>query len=420
MFFAYNNGITATATNIEINNNKIIQIKNFQIVNGGQTTSAIYAAHKKNNLDISNISVQMKLSVVKNIENDFVSKVSEYANTQNKINKSDFFSNSPFHKEFKNYSKRIWVSATGGTQQRTHWFYERVRGEYLNEQAYLTQAQKKQFQIENPKPQKLDKTLLAKSENSWLQKPHIVAKGAQYSFSNFAETITNKLEKDSLAITETYFKDSICRIILFREVEKIISNADWYNGGYRAQTVTYTIAYLAKFIEEKNKFLKFNIIWENQKIPNSLLEILKQISKAVYNDITNPVEGHANVSQWCKNTICWEQIKKIDTNIEIEEDLLSDKEDEKYNKKEAKKEKRLVQGIEIQMFIVDIPLQEWVKLYEYFSKEDFCGLSNIEKGILQSISNGQLKPPNERQSKILYKLYNRAIGEGFVNSNYTD
>lgn len=74
----------------------------------------------------------MKLSVVKNIENDFVSKVSEYANTQNKINKSDFFSSSPFHKEFKNYSKRIWVSATGGIQQRTHWFYERVRCEYFS------------------------------------------------------------------------------------------------------------------------------------------------------------------------------------------------------------------------------------------------------------------------------------------------
>jgi len=74
---------------------------------------------------------------------------------------------------------------------------------------------------------------------------------------------------------------------------------------------TYTIAYLAKFIEEKNKFLKFSIIWENQKLPNSLFEVLKQIAKAVYNDITNPVEGHANVSQWCKNTMCWEQVKKI-------------------------------------------------------------------------------------------------------------
>ena len=97
MFFAYNNGITATATKVDLNNNKIVKIHNLQIVNGGQTTSAIYAAFKNLKQDVSNVSVQMKLSVVteSDKQSDFVSKVSEYANTQNKVNKSDFFSNSP-------------------------------------------------------------------------------------------------------------------------------------------------------------------------------------------------------------------------------------------------------------------------------------------------------------------------------------
>ena len=139
----------------------------------------------------------MKLSVVKDIEkqSDFVSKVSEYANTQNKVNKSDFFSNSPFHKEFKNHSKRIFAPAIDGSQRRTHWFYERVRGEYLNEQAYLTSAKKKQFQLENPKNQLLDKTFLSKSENAWLQKPYFVSKGAQYSFSEFAKNSYTAVRK---------------------------------------------------------------------------------------------------------------------------------------------------------------------------------------------------------------------------------
>src|SRR5690606_38718534 len=106
----------------------------FQIVNGGQTTSAIYAAHKNSKIDVSRISVQMKLSVVRasKSQDDFVSKVAEYANTQNKINNSDFFSNSPFHIDMKDYSTRIFAPASGGSQRRTHWFYERVRGEYLN------------------------------------------------------------------------------------------------------------------------------------------------------------------------------------------------------------------------------------------------------------------------------------------------
>ena len=47
MFFAYNNGITATANDVVLQDGKIVKISNFQIVNGGQTVSAIYASSKK-------------------------------------------------------------------------------------------------------------------------------------------------------------------------------------------------------------------------------------------------------------------------------------------------------------------------------------------------------------------------------------
>jgi len=371
MFFAYNNGITVTASSIELNSEgNISKIKNFQIVNGGQTTSAIYAAKKTSKLDISKISVQMKLSVVKEKEkqNDFVSKVSEFANTQNKVNKSDFFSNSPFHKEFKNYSKRIWVSVIGGSQKRTHWFYERVRGEYLNEQAYLTPSKKKQFQLENPKNQKIDKTFLSKSENVWLQKPDIVSRGAQYSFASFAESITNKLEKDEQAITENYFKEAVARVILFRAVERLISNAEWYDGGFRAQTVAYTISYLSYTIERTGKYLNFNQIWEKQDLSSSLTELLQVISKKVYDRITDPPEGYANISQWAKKQQCWEDVKNLDMNLHISDDILIDKVEQKYVKKEDKKNKKIDKGIDIQIVVVKIKIETCPQPYQTCSK----------------------------------------------------
>ena len=52
MFFAYNNGITATANDVILQDGKIIKISNFQIVNGGQTVSAIYASSKNSKLDV--------------------------------------------------------------------------------------------------------------------------------------------------------------------------------------------------------------------------------------------------------------------------------------------------------------------------------------------------------------------------------
>jgi hypothetical protein len=420
MFFAYNNGLTATASKVDFDDSgKIISMHNFQIVNGGQTTSAIYAAYKNHQQDVSDVSVQMKLSVVseKEKQDDFVARVSEYANTQNKVSKSDFFSNSPFHKEFKAYSKRIWVSATGGSQRRTKWFYERVRGEYLNEQAYLTQAQKKSFQLEHPRYQLVDKTFLAKSENSWQQKPHIVSKGAQYSFKEFAEKITDELEKNSLAITENYFENAISRVILFRAVEKMISNADWYAGGYRANAVTYSIAYLSYIVEKTGHFIDFSKIWDAQRLPESLEIILKLITKTVYSTIIDTPALISNVTQWCKQEACWSNVKKMSLNIEIPSSLLIDKEERFYIKQEAKKEKQLTRGIEIQSFVVQTPHEFWQKLFNYYNDlkvEKNLSISENHFDLLRKMANGRIALPSERQAKVLYKLYNDAKNDAYI------
>lgn len=414
MFFAYNNGITATATNVETEGDRIKKIHNLQIVNGGQTTSAIYAAAKTFKQDVSRVSVQMKLSVVKDSEkqDEFVSKVSEYANTQNKINKSDFFSNSPFHKEFKKHSTIVYAPAADGSQLRTRWFYERVRGEYLNEQAYLTKSERKRFQLENPKNQLLDKTFLAKSENTWLQKPYIVARGAQASFSEFAKNITDQLEKDSMSITEKYFKDAICRAILFRSVEKIISKSTWYDGGFRAQTVTYSIAYLSHYISKQKKFLNFGKIWEGQELPFTLSSALEIVTEKVYKFITNPPEGHANIAQFCKKDFCWNAlVKEVEMDIPLK-GMLVDKEDEQYIKKEAKKQKKLDSGIEIQAFVVTLDKRKWIKLLDYYQKDGEISPKQLD--ILTKYCNGSLPIPSPQQSKILYELHNGAISEGFV------
>ncbi len=418
-FFAYNNGLTATASEVETNENgNLTKIIDFQIVNGAQTTSAIYAAKKNHKLDIDDVFVQMKLSVIKDNEekNQAVSKISEYANTQNKVNKSDFFSNSPFHKEFKDYASRIWVAATGGSQRRTHWFYERVRGGYLNKQTFLTPAEKRKFKLEHPKDQLVDKTFLAKSENSWKQLPNIVAKGAQFSFSFFAEKTTDELEKNNLAITEKYFKDAISRVILFRKVEKLVSGADWYNGGFRAQIVTYSIAYLSYLVSEQSKHFDFSEIWETQSISDDLLNCLEIITEEVSDCISNPPEGYGNVTQWCKQERCWESVKKIKVNVNIPARFLLNNEEVTYIKKEERKIKKLDRGIEMQMFVIkEVEFQNWGKMNGFFTRpENIRELSGTQRGILKSMSEGRLMPPSEKQSKILYDIYLKADGLGIL------
>ncbi|CAM4047754.1 abortive phage infection protein [Bacillus luti] len=416
MFFAYNNGITATATHVETENGYITKIVDFQIVNGGQTTSAIYAAKKNSKLDISKISVQMKLSVVKNIEKkgQFVSSVSQYANTQNKVNKSDFFSNSPFHKEMKDYSKRIWVATHGGSQKRTHWFYERVRGEYLNEQAYLTVAKKRQFQIENPKNQLVDKTLLAKSENSWGRKPYIVSKGAQYSFEEFAHSVTDTLEKNQLSITENYFRDAVSRIILFRATEKIVSKASWYENAFRAQTVTYSIAWLSHAIHKRKLFFDFGEIWDEQRLPVELVELMKVITKKVYERITDPPPGSANIAQWCKKEQCWNDVRNIEIELLPIKKMVLTTEETKYEQKLERKQKNLDNGIEIQTFVVQTNFEYWIQLFGYYmSSDNLRSLTITQRDILRKYVEGKLPLPSEKQARVLYSLYQKAIQEGW-------
>lgn len=418
-FFAYNNGLTATASDVKIDDNgNLIKIIDFQIVNGAQTTSAIYAAKKNHKLNIDDIFVQMKLSVIKDNEekNQAVSKISEYANTQNKVNKSDFFSNSPFHKEFKDYANRIWVAASGGSQRRTHWYYERVRGGYLNDQTYLSVSDKRKFLLEHPKDQLVDKTFLAKSENSWKQYPDVVSRGAQYSFSYFAEMTTDEIEKNSLAITEKYFMDAISRVILFRNVEKIVSGANWYNGGFRAQIVTYAISYLSYLVSKENNFFDFSEIWEIQGIPDDLNRCLELISEEISINISNPPEGFGNITQWCKQSKCWENVKRSKLSLTIPKRFMLDKEEMSYIKKENRDIKKLDRGIEMQMFVVkEVDAENWRQMHEYFNRpENLSEITGKHLGILKSMADGRLIPPSEKQSKFLYEIYIKAESMGVI------
>src|SRR3954451_11729784 len=139
MFFAYNNGITATAESVEETraggNLKLTRVRNLQIVNGGQPTASIHAASRKK-VDLSKVFVQMKLSIIPPARAlEVVPKISEFANSQNRVNAADFFANHPFHVRMEEFSRRIYAPSPDGSFRESKWFYERARGQYLDARA---------------------------------------------------------------------------------------------------------------------------------------------------------------------------------------------------------------------------------------------------------------------------------------------
>src|SRR3546814_9654221 len=134
-------------------------VVDLQIVNGGQTTASLFHTRKRDKADLSQIFVQLKLSFIDSLQSEtVVPRISEYANTQNRVNAADFFSNHPFHVRMEGFSRRIWAPAQKGAQRETKWFYERARGQYADAQSKLTPAEQRRFKAEHPKPQMFTKT----------------------------------------------------------------------------------------------------------------------------------------------------------------------------------------------------------------------------------------------------------------------
>jgi hypothetical protein len=311
-FLAYNNGLCCTAAEVDVEMGKdghgrLKGVKDFQIVNGGQTTASIFHALKKERVDIANVVVQVKLTVLTNPAKvmEIVPLISRYANSQNKVNTADFSANGKFHHQLEQLSRNKWAPPQGGLERGSLWYYERARGSYLDDKARKgTPAKRREFEEENPPHQKFTKTDLAKFEHAWLGLPHLVCKGAEKNFIEFAQ----KHDEDGEPMVDlNYFKHLVAKAILFRTTEKLVSALEF--GGYRANIVAYTIAWLA---EKSGRRIDLETIWSQQKISLALCNAITEASKAANEHLLTQA---GNVGEASKRAECWEEFRKKKLNL---------------------------------------------------------------------------------------------------------
>lgn len=305
-FLAYNNGISATASAVELTSLPegglgIRSLDNLQIVNGGQTTASLYHAAVKDRANIDRVQVQMKLTVVEpdRLE-EIVPLISRYANSQNKVNEADFSANHPFHVEIEKLSRTIWAPAADGTQRQTRWFYERARGQYQDALFRAgTPARQRQFREIHPAAQRFAKTDLAKFEMAWDRLPHLVSLGAQKCFREFTIRLTDRADQ---SVDQAYFADLIAKAILFRRAEKLVSSLQL--GGYRANVVAYVVALLS---ERSKRRLDLAAIWRHQRLSTNLEDAILDLAPRVHG-ILLEAPGNGNVTEWAKKQACWERV----------------------------------------------------------------------------------------------------------------
>lgn len=423
MFFAYNNGIAATAYDIEIQPGDvcplITKIKSLQIVNGGQTTASLADAlvHDRDRAnELKDIYVPMKLSVVTPEKAmTLIPNIAKYANKQNKVSDADFFSNHAFHVRMEDFSRRILAPAVMGNQYGTHWYYERARGQYKQEQAQLTKAQKERFLLQNPKSQMFTKTDLAKVYNIYRQLPHQVSKGAQKNFILFAEWASDAWEKDQSSFNERFFKQIVCLNILYKKLDQIVKNASWYEMGYKAQVVTYSLSYFFYQIEKRASgcVFDFRSVWNQQNISHESELFLEKVAERMYNHLVSPDREVQNVTEWAKREACWKKAKDID--LPLSDQFLKelvDSKDEHEERVQARKEQKLQNSASDMILVAQYGVEKWKALLQWgianriFTPQDISFLRvaiAMEKG----------KFPSEKQCSRILQILEKAREESY-------
>lgn len=411
-FFTYNNGISATAKNIEYKffegeGMLITQFTDLQIINGGQTTASLSSTRIKDKASLKNIYVQMKLTIVKEDDSEFVRNIAKFANSQNKVTSADLNSNHPYYTRIEEFSRKIFAPAINGNPYQELWFFERARGQY--EQPMIKMTTKKQrddYQKIRPKDKKFTKTDLAKFYNSANMQPYFVSWGAEVNSTKFQEQLEKLWKKDNSQFNEYHYKELIGMAIIYKTLEKIISKQEWYieNRAYRPQLVTYTFS---KFVYEVKKIsmnIDYKSIWDKQAIPNVMEEELAKISKLAFDNMYGSREI-ANISTYCKSKLCWERLQNMKYELSNKViKILINNEEREIDMTRAKKDQRSDNNILYALEIYQKGFKYWQNLIDKATQQRVLNYHDLELLEVAKKSCLSAKVVTDKQAQVIKRI----------------
>ena len=307
-FVALNNGLVMVAEDVETSAGKLKKLKNFQIVNGGQTTATLYYTYKaaermkkkdegkriKDNfakIQVPLKIVRIKKSTLESDGFDFAAQIPIAANTQNAIKASDLSASVKYYQEFEKISRELTTS------NGDYWFFERARGSYkAEEDKFIGQRKGKNiFRTKYPKEKMFDKTDLAVSALCWDLKPMSACKGAQLAFLEFNEGVKERIPD----VKEV--KELICKWLIFSTLERRLKEENRKNP---RTIVNYSI-YL--FSKKYGNRIEWSEIWSLQKVPEEILYPLTELAKKLDQTIRRNM-GNEMINMFARKDQCLEPV----------------------------------------------------------------------------------------------------------------
>ncbi|MBI1836958.1 MAG: AIPR family protein [Flavobacteriia bacterium] len=329
-FIAFNNGLTITASNKEIDivNEKIYikSLSDFQIVNGGQTTASIYFS-QKDGIDVSKVKVMAKINVAKNVSeedlNELISSISEFSNSQSKVTTVDLRSRNPQLNKIKSLSESI-ITPSG-----RKWFFEKSKGEFNTKLRIAGQSGKNRIEKEYPKEFRFTKEQLGKYYSSWGDEPFKVKKGGEAIFRKFLEELGS--EEKKVNIDRNFYELLISRIILFKSLEEIHGARNNAIGQLRSAVVPYTMSILYSKTEgDKKNHNTFDLakLWSSEGVEDDLKIYLKELMIQI-NDLIKKYAKSDDLGEYSKKKELWEDIS---SSLELKDFLKNENSIKIFNK----------------------------------------------------------------------------------------
>ena len=427
-FFTYNNGIAIVARSIRFNENRsrIIAFKDFQIINGGQTTASLANAiiKKEAKKGMDTLFVPMKLTVL-NVEddmsdeqveryNEITETISKCANSQNAVTGADFFSNHPFHVLMEKLSHKVMAPPMNGKPYQTIWYYERTKNKWEVDQLKMTDAQKRRFCEMNPKNQLIKKEKLAKCYNTILLNPHQVCQSSAINFSRFANFVEDMYDNHRDDINEEFFKKCVCSVIMFDTLDNLISKSSWYpKGGNKAQIVPYTIAKLITLLP-KDTDIDWISIWQKQMLYPELAEELIKLAYVTHKYLEDKAGGGL-VRTISRTAAVWTDFQKV--SYELSDKFvrkLASKAETKAVNEAAKKAHKFNSNVDASVEVFNLGSRYWMRVYDDLIRESVLSYGDCSfiKGIADYIGRNQL--PSTAQCRRLLKVVEKAEDKGYV------
>lgn len=431
-FFSYNNGISATAESVVVENDKIVLIKDFQIVNGGQTTATIHYSNKIDKYSLENVFVSVKITALKKDDEygEMVNRISLAANSQTAVRKSDFNSNHQYLISLERLSVRN--PALSNHDQNIYYFFERMNGQYnVTKAGKGNERQQKVWEDNHPRIFKYNKIDIARWYNMMYELPHIAALGGENSFDPF---ILDKFYKKP-ELSFGRYKTLIGFGLLFQRIYKLCGTAkgknypsliiDPVSGNHSPvalSTAIYTMSYLHKITEGCIDY--WSIYNFKHGVCSSLISkdrvdiqfdiVLEQLIIICWNQIAK--YGGAAAQEKTKKKDCWDFVIN---NVKISPEILEELEIFKISKIEKEKRESINTNDEDKTYFesIEILLDNNAKVLQLMSN-----ISLIQSNFLKerALLNNLLKKINSKEHVLTKNkveetitFYNKLIVEGF-------